>query len=266
MDGRHLDRIRGLVTGGDLQAARQALLADIARLLERSGRHGRLKRNCLITGPARVGKTLLAQRLAERTGTVALSLDIIREVFWHLRDDARRAQARRVLFEGLLEAFPGRLVLESDDLVCLNRSDRNPAYDPLSLDLAAEWQRRGLARVCVVGCADSSPEQKLGALESWRAKGKCWTETHPAFAAETGLLRLADEIVQTSRTLRDLSRAQGLSYIELGSDDFSGSLEAAVIRIATELGPGTAEPVPPRSTGQAASGPVTSSALRRARQ
>ena len=47
-------------------------------------------RSVLIGGYARIGKTILASRLAESHGFVHISADILRQFFWHIDDDNLR--------------------------------------------------------------------------------------------------------------------------------------------------------------------------------
>ncbi len=226
-----LDGIVPALLEGCRHAEARDVVRDAVRRAISQRAAPRLARNLIVTGPPRVGKSLLAQRIVAQSAAYHVNVDRMRLWYFSDRDEARREASRRAVFEGVLAASPNGIVIDGDDFISANRSKFGGIH-PLGLDQLVEWRARGLAGVIVVGSSDVDPESKLDGLQAWRDTGRCWTTQHSVYSDEAKLPKLAAEIVRTSRMLRDLCAADHLMFLSLGSTRFDEIIGSAATLLA----------------------------------
>lgn len=188
------------------------------------------RRSVVITGYARSGKTLLADRLERKYGFAHIELDSLKKAYYSIGDDRTRKSIREGLLHGLLSRFPSGVVLEGDDLISLNRGE-NGGMLPFSLLLLRQLQEEHQVKCYVVGNAKATVQHKEAGLRRFRDSGKCWTEKKPSWR---DLESRARKHINHSRELLALADACNLRFLELDPARFHESLERAAIEIARD--------------------------------
>lgn len=182
----------------------------------------------VIGGPPRVGKTRLAQRLAQEDGIGWISTDVVREVvavaqpdltgpaWWD--PDAHAVYARR--FFPFLEALAVACDADADAYVI-------EGVEFLPEQVAALRGRLDV-RACFVGASDVTLAQleEHSATDSW-----IFTELSAPERA-----KLPEQIVACSRFVADECAAHGIAYVDLACGYDAATQE--VLRVLRASGPG----------------------------
>lgn len=191
----------------------------------------------LIGGVPRTGKTRVSARLAVLTGFDVIHCDQFRKSFWSIADEQTRSSERLRSYRQAIAQRRGGLIIEGDDLVCRNRGDTDLAKQGLisndrrlSLELMKHLRSTTGAGVFVVGCIDAEPERTAAAIRRHESP-ICFTRT----LSRDGLEAFVRTSVKRSRQLKAMAEEAGITYLEMGGENFDGAIEAAAHRILQEL-------------------------------
>lgn len=187
-------------------------------------RDGRFTSIIVVAGPPRVGKSQLARALAERIGLEVIHTDDFRPIYEKISDDTLRLGIKSFLFDQIALFWPKGVILEGATFLGDDGRDERLAA---ALDLI----NRHRAKVFLVGCSESRPEEKFSILEAQADARLCWTTRLDS----TQRADLARSIVKRSRMLRDLAPSLDLSYLELATADFNSDFQTPIARILATL-------------------------------
>lgn len=178
-----------------------------------------LKRSSFfLLGPARTGKTLLAEKLQKEYGFAHLRLD---EVFY---TGKRRFPelpcdiASMVNYYAmLLKIHPTGLIIECDSLFLTPEPTR--AADNIQI-LQRFMQELGLGKdnVYFIGNSAITPAAKAEQVIQFRNSNRCWTKNAKMEGEE--LLQYAKMWIDYSVAIKAAAEAQGLSYFEINPASF----------------------------------------------
>lgn len=208
--------------------------AHIKQLIDRFARQAPIqaKNGCpsvIITGYARSGKSLLAEKLAQAHGYHHIHLDMLTRLYYDIEDDQLRLYARLILLNSLLHRFPTGVVIEGDDLISRNRS-RHRGMLPFSLATLEELQCGHDIFAYVVGNANASPEAKVESFRRFQETGRCWTSKRSHW---NDLEARAREYISYNRELLILADRANIPFIEIDPADFEASLSDNALAITT---------------------------------
>jgi tetratricopeptide (TPR) repeat protein len=204
-----------------------AEISDALPLQTHKASSENMNQNIILTGVARIGKSLLAKKLASALGYAVINTDKLRNVFWHIADNDLRARVRQRTYTKLLRFVPCGLLIEGDNLLFNHQENCSVSLD---LSLVARIRDGGLAKCFLVGCSGETWQRKLQEIDRYRKEHDCWTSDETAESRE----RLAKEIVENSLRLR-LAGKQSFTYIELKSDSFADSVSRGLEQITEGL-------------------------------
>lgn len=187
----------------------------------------------IISGWARTGKTTLASQLCRSTGMGCLSLDQFSAVYEGIRDEKTRSFIRSTLIKALICRFPVGIILEGSNLVFDNyyRSYSRPVP---SLSLLHSLYTEYCMRVYIIGNTQDSIDEKMAAIKLFRQRHECWTSKSLAWA-NNNLDERVREVFQASQNFLSLAQINGLHYIDIQSNDFSGSIVRAQAHIEQDI-------------------------------
>ena len=183
--------------------------------------------NIVLTGVARIGKSVLAKKLSSAHGYVVITTDRLRNLFWDIADNDVRSKIRLRAYTKLLGSVSSGLLIEGDNLLFNHQEHRSVSLD---FSLVTKIRDQGLAKCFLVGCSRETWQRKLEEIDRYRKEHDCWTSDETAESRE----RLAREIVDNSIRLR-LAGKRGFTYIELTSDSFAESVSRGLEQITKEL-------------------------------
>jgi hypothetical protein len=208
--------------GLDGPAARLAARASMSNLR----RPAIARRSALISGLGRVGKTILARRLAERYGYQVLTTDHALDYFFAIPDDAERLRFRERFYASIVGAWPAGLLVEGDDFILRNRARYAKTDHEIDIGPARVLAERFGIDIFLLGNTDITAEDKIRAFETYSAVAECWT---PELR---DVRKYALWSIRVSRTLRGLADGERIHYVEIDCDDFEGSIARTADMIA----------------------------------
>lgn len=179
----------------------------------------------VLAGHARVGKSEVARRVAERLGCVVLSTDFLRILYGGMRDGPERFAAKLAVYRTALQIARRGVVFEGDEFTI-----DEPGPDGLPPNLAAVW-RTGLCDCYLLGSARCQPEDKYRVLRFFQIAGRCWTIEHPTYSRAEELRMLSEKVVEFSCRMEALADQHGLPYLDLDPRRFDADAQHAAERI-----------------------------------
>jgi len=170
----------------------------------------------IVSGPARCGKSRLAEEIAARYGHRILSTDWIRASLYPKSRWKDRRRVTKYVYKSLLLSFPTGIILEGD--VFFSSKDR-----------ISDWAiRRGVPFIGI-GYSFDRPQDKYEDLVAYHRQDRCWLVES---RTDEELHDFAAQIVAWSRDFRARCEDRGASYFDLDSRAFATEID----RIATAVG------------------------------
>lgn len=170
-----------------------------------------------IAGPPRVGKTIVSRLVGEKLGWPVVHLDKLERMFAKLPlEKAKWAKDRTVRL--VLSAPVSKCIIEGGLWV---RWPKPFGHDDneFSIDDMLELCKHSHLRFFALGCSDCEPKKKADGIVSFGKNGGCWVEKRGVDP-----LRLAGNIIESSKKIRDGLRTSPENYLEVpcspGQEDF----------------------------------------------
>lgn len=194
---------------------------EIDRLLDKlaaelAGKLDSSHRSMMLIGPSRCGKSLLADRLAQRYGLHVLRTDHLRRKLYkdaHWRD---RVRVVKYFYKRLLLMFPHGLLIEGDQFI--GRKENFGA-----------WAARNGVAFIGIGYSFDRPQDKLADLIAYQQTGRCWLVESGSTEEVTAFVH---KIIDWSRHVKWRCKYLKLPYFDLDSADFEAELERIMGEIA----------------------------------
>jgi hypothetical protein len=174
----------------------------------------------LLGGPARVGKSLAAGRLAGRLGFRVLNSDHLHGWYGILGGHEEVREFREGWVTHLLEHPGGGVVVEGALLVMEGRHDTRDAR--VSLAAFERWCRNHAVVGFTVGSAAADRIDRLRAVE--RQLATCWTAGH----SRRQRWNIVRHVAHLSASLRDEAARRDVPYREISPDTFEDDIAALV--------------------------------------
>jgi hypothetical protein len=195
---------------------------------------GKSFKTLIITGYPRVGKSIISKELSGELGGVIIKTDILREIYWDIKDDKKRDYIRKNLIRTIIEQYPYNLIIEGDDFISKNRS-RVSSLEPFSLDLLKQLKLKYKIEVYLIGNKGSGVDEKLIGLNTFRSEGECWTLSNAKYNNHDNLKNLANASIEASKSLWELSNENDLNYIDISTNNFNNDISFAVKEISSRV-------------------------------
>lgn len=188
----------------------------------------------IITGPPRVGKSIIANTLSNNIGHYILNTDIIRKLYWEEKNDTKRQYLRKKIFSKILGLYPRGLIIEGDEFISRNRSATGN-LKPFSLDLLDYLKKQYKIEVFIIGNKTATIDKKVNAMQSFRDQGKCWTLKNEAYFEDETIPALAEHIIKVSQNLSLMAKDKKLEYYDIHPEKFNKDIENTVSTIISKL-------------------------------
>ena len=191
----------------------------------------------LITGPPRVGKSLVALGVGRVTGLEVVRTDDLRGAFWGIADPDARIRERRCRYRDLVAGTDPGVVLEGDDLVFVNRAHpavaavcRESQDMSLTLDQIIDLMDRHDALAYVIGCSDADTARKTSEIRTSQKP-----DDFTAAMNEHQLTHFVENQIERSKLLRKMTEGSTVHYLEIRGGNFHQDVAAAVTRICRDI-------------------------------
>ena len=187
--------------------------------------------NIVISGYGRTGKSLLANKLAQKYRYKIIETDIFRSFYWKIPDIRLRKKLRESLFLAFLDSFPVSVIIEGDDLVSENRH-ANSGIEPLSIDFMVQLYNSNKAKCFILGDSESNIDSKIEGILRWRSTENGRTNDY----SFKEMYEHANESIEVSKKLKTMVNGTPIHYIELNPSRFTESVDNAIMYISDIAG------------------------------
>ncbi|WP_217521783.1 hypothetical protein [Vibrio metschnikovii] len=174
-----------------------------------------LKKNIVISGFPRTGKSYLSKKIQEKYNIYSISLDEIRRIYWDIDDYNFRLQIRLALITKIFTKYSSGILIEGDDLLSVNRS-ANEGVEPLTTSYLIMLHDLYGAKTYVIGNADCTVENKIKGMQSYASTANCWA----VLSGEDNVKSIAKGSIDISRKLKKMFNGTGVEYIDLDPLNF----------------------------------------------
>lgn len=182
----------------------------------------------LIGGPPRIGKSTVSLMVGETLGAgQVVHLDKYREI-WGTAPEVQRSLLKQDFLDKLCRN--GRsLIVEGVDLVTEDRVFRPAGKLQYSALPLLRFDRASGVTCVVLGAAGDEPYARFNGMLSGAQSAHCWAVSQ---FGTPQLLRLAQEVVQASKALRDELQGSCVHYFNVPAATFNASTASIAEQIA----------------------------------
>jgi hypothetical protein len=182
------------------------------------------RKTVLISGYARVGKSIISKLICLQTPLLYIPYDEFHPIY-NVADPVLRNRIERTLLEMLLARYPAGALIEGFHLI-------NGTIASVE-SMATRLSRHGNMSLFLLGNAETTVAEKADALRRYQETCCCWTTTDPDW--DDVSTRVEDSIAQ-SRMLRTLATEIDACYHDIDPTRFQESVR----RISMAIMDGTA--------------------------
>lgn len=181
----------------------------------------------LLLGPARTGKSLVAQKLKESHGFTVINLDKIRSSQPQILDTIH---FRLAFLTDLLKIIPKGIIIEGDSLVG-NSFISNKTLDNIALmPYFNLFMKMNKGLFVTLVNYDLPPSKKALAINNWRENNPCWTTNNNY--TDKQILNLAERMLAYSKGIKEMSDFINNPCFQIGtSSDFNSEIETIAEKI-----------------------------------
>lgn len=196
-----------------------------------------LASSVIITGYARVGKSIIANKVAEASGLSVLPVDTLRTVYDGLTSRLKHKTKNRFYCE-LVKRFPKGIILEGFDLLINEDGDSGETENTYSLDLLVCIQKNSTPNIYLLGNKDATIDNKAQGLIEYRTNARCWTtgkKHKERYNRLANIQKLAYSSIKVSDSLFFEAVKNNIKYIEVRPECFNSDVDFAVNKILEAL-------------------------------
>ncbi|MCC5962457.1 MAG: hypothetical protein JJU09_04955 [Rhodobacteraceae bacterium] len=173
----------------------------------------------LISGAIRCGKTRVARQVCNATRLVRLETDHLRNALILGLSERDKRRVAKYVYRQILLRHPRGLLIDGTALMDA----------PCELPL---WARRRGILFLAIGYSEGRVPDKTRDLLAFRASNPCWTHK---MTDDAGVKRLARQIIQRSKEVREFCAAHELPYFHLDSGQFDAERDRVAREIESQI-------------------------------
>lgn len=189
------------------------------------------KPSFILLGPARTGKTLLAQKLCKAYGYAHLRLD---EIFYVRKkkqpDLPCDFQTMLRYYHLLFNLYPNGLIMESDSLFQV-AEEKRAFENAQKLPVVLKKLQLGKESIYLMGSVHIDMRAKINQIIAFRNEHKCWTKSQGL--NEEDLKTYVQMWNDYSKIMQSTAIENSIRYFEVDIFNFDQSIEQVANEIAT---------------------------------